>query len=273
MLTRTIESLLAQTFADFELIIVGDDPTREDSIALFQSYQARDSRIRVQVNERNLGVWPSYNRGVRLCRGRYIAIQDADDVSLPCRLERLYAFMAANPEVDVVGCGLTYIDSMDQRRLLVRRYPSSVDSAIRRYCPVAHATTLRKADLHLRFGFYDESPEVRHAADYDLWFRWHLQGVKIANIPDLLYDYHQSRMNFKAQNVRNILRDTVFIKRKYLKSMSCGVVDRLWLCAEQIVTCLPPPAITALFYVFNRARSNQASNAPIVGFEEAKAQA
>lgn len=255
ILSRTVDSVLNQTFQDLELVVIVDDPTREDSIALFDAYRSRDSRVRVHVNRANLGVWPSYNQGVRLCRGHFIAIQDADDVSLPTRLETLHRFMIAHPDVDVVGCGLTYVDGTTLRPLLVRRYPEDAGTAIRRYCPIAHATTLRKADLHARFGYYDESSDVRHAADYELWFRWYLQGVRMANISDVLYEYHQSRSNFKAQNVKAILRDTVFIKRRYRARMGFGMLDRLWLWAEEVALRLPARAIVALFYIVNRARS------------------
>ena len=257
VLRRTVDSVLAQTFSDLELVIVVDNPDRRDAIEMLQSYAKSDRRVRVHINEANIGVWPSYNRGVRLTRGRYIAIQDADDVSLPTRLEVLHSFLESNPGVDVVGCSLRYVDAETGARLLERHYPADISEAIRQVCPVAHATTLRKAGLHEQYGYYDESHDVRHAADYELWLRWYLRGVCVRNVQDVLYLYYQNRSNFKARNVKNILRDTVRLKRRYSARLAFGLMDRMWMLAESAALFLPSGLILRLFYVVSRLRSKR----------------
>jgi glycosyltransferase involved in cell wall biosynthesis len=259
VLSRSIESVLKQTFSDLELVLVLDNPHYHQAIEFLRAWSVRDARVSLTVNEKNIGVWPSYSRGLRLARGKYIAIQDADDESLPQRLEILHAFMEAHPEVDVVGASLDYVDEKTMEVLMTRRYPACVGNAIKRYCPVAHGTTLRRAGLHQRFGFYDESPSVRHAADYDLWCRWHLQGVKIANLPAVVYSYYQHPSNFKSQNVKKILQDTVFIKRRYAQNLSFRLGDYLYLWAEAVAARLPAPVIVFLFYFYNRVRSRSAT--------------
>jgi glycosyltransferase involved in cell wall biosynthesis len=255
VLQRTIDSLVAQTFRDFELVAVVDNPAREDVRAFLASLAGRDARVRYVVNEVNRGVWASYNRGIRLAQGTYLAIQDADDESVPTRLELLYDFLQNHPDVDVVGGALEYVDDQTGAVLMTRYYPASVDAAIKRYAPLAHGTTLRKGTLHERFGYYDETPEVRHAADYDLWLRWHAQGVVLANVPAIVYRYYQSATNFKARHVRGILKDTITSKRRYADRLRFGLLDYAYLGMEALAALLPERLILALFYHYNAWRA------------------
>ena len=252
VLGRTVDSILGQTYEELELVVVVDDPSQTETIKMLRSRAGQDSRVSVFVNPQNLGVWPSYNRGVREARGDLVAIQDADDTSLPNRLERLQGFLAANPEVDVVGSGLEYVSSDSGETLLVRHYPPVVGGEMRRYSPLAHATTLRRAGLYERYGFYDESERYRHAADYELWCRWFSAGVRMANVQEVLYRYFQSESNFKTQNVKAILRDTLRIKRAYARRLRFGARDYGRMGLELAATALPPATILAIFYALNR---------------------
>lgn len=252
VLGRTVDSVLNQTYEELELVVVVDDPSQTATIQMLRARAGQDPRIRVFVNPQNLGVWPSYNRGVREARGDLIAIQDADDISLPHRLERLHGFLAANPEVGVVGSGLEYVSSDSGQTLLIRHYPPVVRGEIRRYSPLAHATTLLRAGLYQRHGFYDESERYRHAADYELWFRWFSAGVRMANVQEVLYRYFQSDSNFKTQNVKAILRDTLRIKHAYARRLRFGAGDYCRMGLELAATALPPATIVALFYGYNR---------------------
>jgi glycosyltransferase involved in cell wall biosynthesis len=254
VLQRTFDSLQAQSLKDFEIVVILDNPARQDVKEFLASLAESEPRVHSAVNESNLGVWASYNRGIRLATGRYLAIQDADDESLPLRLKLLYDYLESHPDVDVVGAAIEYIDDQSGRSLMTRYYPESVASAIKRYCPLAHGTTLRKADLHKRFGYYDEAPAVRHAADYDLWLRWHARGVRFTNIPQVVYKYYQSPTNFKSLHVRRILKDTIALKRRYAASLGFGVWDHLYLKCEMLASWLPNWLIVSLFYRFNALR-------------------
>jgi glycosyltransferase involved in cell wall biosynthesis len=232
-----------------------DDPGNGVLLAHLKQQAAADDRIRVVVNHHNLGPWGSYNRGVREAKGEIIAIQDADDVSAPTRIEALTDFLLRNHDVGVVGSGLEYVDVASGRTLLTRTYPSDPGHAIRRYSPLAHGTTLRWAHLFKTNGGYNESRAYRHAADYELWCRWYVAGVRMANLPDPLYTYYQSDANFKTQNVRAILRDTVRIKARYARELRFGIGDYLWLAVESMASVLPARAVVSAFYFVNRWRS------------------
>jgi glycosyltransferase involved in cell wall biosynthesis len=258
ILERTLDSVLSQTYPRVEIVAVVDDPGNEAILAFLKERAAADDRLRVVVNPRNLGAWGSYNRGVAEARGEIVAIQDADDVSAPTRIEALTDFLLRHRDVGVVGSALEYVDAGSGRTLLTRRYPADLGRAIRRFCPLAHGTTLRWAHLFATHGAYDESRAYRHAADYELWCRWFAGGVRMANVPDALYTYYQSDVNFKAQNVKAILRDTIRIKAHYARRLHFGIGDYLWLAAETLASALPSRAIVAAFYVVNRRRSARA---------------
>lgn len=257
ILQRTLDSVLSQTYPNVEIVVVVDDPGNTAILAHLKQQAEADHRIRVVVNHDNLGPWGSYNRGVREASGEIIAFQDADDVSAPTRIEALTDFLLRNPKVDVVGSALDYVDAASGRTLLTRTYPSDATLAIRRYCPLAHGTTLRWAHLFATHGGYDESRAYRHAADYELWCRWYAGGVRMANVSDPLYSYYQSDANFKAQNVTAILRDTIKIKARYARRLRFGIVDYLWLAIETLASALPARAVVAAFYALNRWRSTR----------------
>lgn len=259
VLRRAIDSVLGQTYPNIEIILVVDDPGDEVKIVFLKELAEADDRIRVILNPRNLGPWGSYNRGVREARGAIIAIQDSDDVSAPARIADLTRFLLEHPSVGVVGSALEYVDEESGGTLLKRSYPSDAARAIRRYCPLAHPTTLRWAHLFKAHGGYDESSAYRHAADYELWCRWHAAGVQMANVPETYYRYYQSDANFKAQNVRAILRDTVRIKARYARRLRFGIGDYLWLAAETVASLMPARAVVAAFYAVNRRRSTKPS--------------
>lgn len=259
VLRRSLDSVLSQTYQNIEIILVVDDPGDEAKIAFIEGLAEADERIRVILNSQNVGPWGSYNRGVREAKGPIIAIQDSDDVSAPTRIEDLTRFLLRHPGVGVVGSALEYVDDASGLMLLKRTYPSDASDAIRRYCPLAHPTTVRWAHLFAAYGGYDESSAYSHAADYELWCRWHAAGVQMASVPEIYYRYYQSDSNFKARNVRAILRDTARIKGRYARKLHFGVSDYLFLALEVLATALPDRAIVAAFYTMNRRRSTRFS--------------
>ena len=101
-LAEAIESILSQTFADFEFIIV-DDGSTDGSAGIIRDYAARDSRVKVKQLARNSGEAAARNAGIALARGQFVAGMDSDDISLPDRLRAQASFLENNPEVGAVG--------------------------------------------------------------------------------------------------------------------------------------------------------------------------
>ena len=110
---EAIESILNQTFTDFEFIII-DDGSSDHTADIIKGFH--DERIRFIQNEKNSGVANTLNKGLELSQGEYIARMDADDISLPARFEKQVAFMEANPDVAVVGCGIELFGMSHEKR-------------------------------------------------------------------------------------------------------------------------------------------------------------
>ncbi|HTR22500.1 MAG TPA: glycosyltransferase [Terriglobales bacterium] len=167
---EAVESILNQSFCDFELIIV-DDGSTDSSGAIVESYLDKDSRLRV-YHQGNLGLVESLNRGGSLARGKYIARMDADDVSIRDRLMRQVDFMEKYPAIAVVGGAVDIIDQ-NGKLLQTARNPVQdyeIKSALLRgECPFWHPTVLMRADVFVSVGGYRNI--VVGAEDHDLWLR------------------------------------------------------------------------------------------------------
>jgi glycosyltransferase involved in cell wall biosynthesis len=170
-LQAAIDSVLGQTFADFELIIV-DDGSGDRTARILAAAAAQDPRIVVLTNPSNHGLTPSLNRGITAARGALIARQDADDVSVPERLSRQVAFLKAHPEVGLLGTAYHEIDAAG--RPMVTRYPPETDTGIRAkmlfHNALCHtAVMVRRTALDREPQGYDES--LPYSQDVDLWTR------------------------------------------------------------------------------------------------------
>lgn len=182
-------SILAQVFTDFEFIIV-DDGSTDRTAAILEGYD--DSRIVHLHNERNLGLTASLNRALACARGRYIARQDADDLSLPDRLAQQAAFLDANPGVALVSCWTTVI-AEDGREQDLLKWPAGQGDRVRQLWEsnhIVHGSIMLRRDCLTTVGGYDES--FTAAQDYDLWLRL-AESFDLAIIPTPLYRWRHHR--------------------------------------------------------------------------------
>ena len=184
---EAIESILNQTFTDFELIIINDCSIDNTEDIVF-SY--KDKRIRYYKNERNLQLIASLNKGIKLSTGKYVARMDADDIALSKRLYEQFVFMEDN--LEIVACGTWAISFGNSREKLIK-VPVE-HSSIFLYSflrnPIIHPTVMiRKCYLSQNNLLY--SHEFKHAEDYKLWVDLMKLG-KLANIPKVLLKYRLS---------------------------------------------------------------------------------
>lgn len=182
-LTQSVASILNQTLSDFEFIIINDGSTdgSADVVGAFH-----DSRIILLTNSQRIGLTASLNRGLSRAKGVYIARMDADDVSLPRRLELQAAYLDAHPEVGVLGSAIRGLDANNSVGSIER--PVAQSHAVIRWfqcysSPFTHSAVMMRRDALLRVGGYN--PEFQTAQDRDLWQR--LDAVtRLANLPDVL---------------------------------------------------------------------------------------
>ena len=189
-LRATMESVLNQTYTDFEFLIINDGST-DASAEIAASFS--DPRIRIECNERNLGLIATLNRGLGLARGEFIARMDADDLSYPTRFERQLAFLDAHPEIGACG---TWFEKVTPQGTTVMRMPES-PALIRLFLlfdnPFLHSSMmLRRTVLESHALRFD--PAYPHSEDYDLWVRCS-SITDMANMPEVLVRYNDHPAN------------------------------------------------------------------------------
>ena len=186
-IVSAVQSVLKQTFGEFELVIV-DDGSTDRTAQILDDIARSDQRVRV-IHQANTGIVGALNNGVAASRAPLIARMDADDLCTPDRLAKQVAFMNANPDVVLLGGAWDYIDA-DSRRLRTMRSPTD-DAELQAICltarcPICHPLSMYRRAAFNTVGGYDSA--YLHAEDIDLWLRLGEVG-KMACLPDVLLKY------------------------------------------------------------------------------------
>jgi glycosyltransferase involved in cell wall biosynthesis len=212
-LPLAIESILNQTYKDFEFIII-DDGSTDESWEIIKKYSLKDGRIRIIRNRLNLGICRTLNYGISQARGKYIARMDGDDWSYPDRFFKQVSFMKAHPKVVICG-GFTEVCDMHLNKIIYHQTYPTTDKMIRKKIlilnPFAHPLTIYKKKTFLEAGGYNE--RLFTVEDYDLYFRLGNLG-KFAN---LAYTLLKLRIRDDSISRRNIARQTalnLFVRLK-----------------------------------------------------------
>jgi len=211
-IAEAVESILAQSFRDFELIVV-DDGSTDGTLAILESYAARDPRMRV-FSKPNGGISSGRNRALQEARGEWIAVMDADDVCLPQRLERQLAFVEANPDVAVASA---FVYNIDDKGKVIAQYRSPlteravVEAHIRqnRLLSFHHPAVLMRRDVVMAVGGYRSQFDMLE--DCDLWNRIAETGHGLLVQPEYLVKYRVHGKSHSVSRVRQLA-----LKRRWL---------------------------------------------------------
>ena len=216
-LKKAIDSVLSQTFSNFELLIINDGST-DNSEEIILSYT--DDRIRCVRNEKNLGLIETLNKGIDLARGHYIARMDADDICVRDRLEMQKDFLDQNRDVSFVATTVTIIDEKDTPTGIWNLDRETVttdairNTMVQKNC-ISHPSVMgRTTDFKtLRYKTYQKNIE-----DYDLWLRALNRGLKIAKLstPLLLYRQHSSSVT-STHLKKNFFRLHYSMKKRFIQ--------------------------------------------------------
>lgn len=180
-ISEAIDSILSQTFTDFEFIIV-DDGSTDSTLGIILNY--RDERIHL-VKQCHRGRVPSLNHAVGLTQGEYIANLDADDIALPERLDRQIAYLEDHPEIGLLGAwGIEMNEySGQEKEILLPVTNEEIRTALAFYCPFIHSSAMIRQCVFKNVGLYNE--RLTHSEDLDLWVRI-ATDYTIANLPEFL---------------------------------------------------------------------------------------
>ena len=210
-LKEAIESILSQSYTNFEFIIINDGST-DHSEEIILSFD--DSRIVYVKNPENYRLIKTLNLGFSLAKGRYIARMDADDISHPYRLQKQVQFLELNKDYGLIGSGVNLLNGEYKSQLLYHTDHESLKFALAFYCPFIHPSVMIRKDVHDGMNLVFDN-QYLHAEDYELWTRFAFK-TKIANIPEYLLDYriHDAQISSQHSDLQTELATK--IRRKYL---------------------------------------------------------
>jgi len=180
-----VESILGQTFSDFELTIVVDD-SGDKTVEILKDYCRRDSRVKIIVNDKKLGFTQSLNEGIRQAKGRYIARMDSDDIAHSARFARQVDFLEQNQSVFIVGTYCYWINDNKEiigQLLPLMNYKDMRENLLGK-CVAVHSSIMVRRELFNKIGLYD--PRTIVEDDLDLYARALKNSLEIANIPEYL---------------------------------------------------------------------------------------
>lgn len=222
-LREAVDSILNQTFGDFEFLIV-DDKSTDDSLEILKSYS--DNRIQIFENQENIGLTKSLNKLLKIAKGEFIARMDADDISLPERFEKQVSFLEVNQSV--VLCGTQIINSRDNS---ISSFPithSHIATSLLFENPIAHPTVMFNLKANALSILYNEKFDV--AQDYELWTNLIEKGnFENLNNAQLIYRNHST--NIGVIKHKRQLEISRIIKQQYLKK----TIDNLPVSIQNII--------------------------------------
>lgn len=248
-----IESILNQTFSEFEFIII-DDGSTDNTWNIVQEFSKIDPRIKAIKNEKNLGISPSRNKGVNMAQGEYIAWQDADDISLPTRLEKQLQFMEEHAKTGVVGGFLRFFDEKGENGF--RKYRAD-DKGLRdrifRYSPIAQPAAMIRKNCLKSVGGYNEGYPL--AEDIDLFFRLG-EKYEFSNLQEIILKYREHPDSATFTKLRKLEFYTLKIRRKYSKSESykMTVFDKIYNVLHFFSIFIIPPRVK--IWLFDKLRNS-----------------
>ncbi|MCC6453638.1 MAG: glycosyltransferase family 2 protein [Caldilineaceae bacterium] len=205
-----VDSILQQTFSDFELIVV-DDGSTDGTWEILERLAIQDGRIRLERNPKNCGIARTRNRGVELARGEFIAIMDADDISKPYRLEKQSAYLVNHPQVGVVGGAICFFTEGGATPSRVKSFPLTPSLVTWTLCfesPFADPASMIRRSLLVEMEGYRTDHIV--AMDYDLWQRLS-RIAQLANLPDVVlhYRWHGDNISHRRAEEGNRLASLI----------------------------------------------------------------
>ncbi len=259
-LPRSIESVLNQTYSDFEFIII-DDASTDKSWSVIKSYAKKDKRITAVKNRINLGVSITSNIAISMAHGQFIAKMDADDISFGDRIEKQVSYLTANPNVVAVAGQCVLINSQDQV-IGYKKFPTDfkkLNDMIFWAVPMQQpAMMINVKKLPRNFTWYDASKSS--AEDVDLMFKLMLYG-QIANLPDNLLFYRHLDSSLSHKDPKGTFRLT--LKSRY-DGLNLGFAPSfkaiiLNICQIIAISLVPGNLINEIWYRVRGIKSSDSS--------------
>jgi len=221
---KAIHSILAQTYTDFEFIII-DDGSTDNSKQICRGFMSIDSRIVFIENEKNLGLAASLNKGILQAKGKYIARQDADDFSAPDRLEKQLSFALENEHIDLIGSNCYVVDLYGEivwKDDTFSKRDSSENEIFEQKALFPHGSAFLKKSKLIEAGLYDS--RFYYVQDGEFWKRLIANGAQVAVLDDPLYYYRATPVACPKRGQAKRLYNNV-LKLAYVERKPAEVID------------------------------------------------
>lgn len=230
-LRESIESILNQTYKNFEFLII-DDGEKEECINYIK--QCNDSRIKLIKNNENIGLAKSLNKGLNLARGKYIVRMDSDDISYPNRIKKQLKFIKENPKYSVVS---TRAEIFDENGIYGKTYKyGEIDKKdLIKGTPFIHPTMIINKNILKKIGGY---PEYRRCQDYAMIMNMYAHGYKGYIINQVLLKYRMDKNGYKKKKFKYRIME-IKIRFKYFRKMKIDFLSYIYVLKPVLVGCVP----------------------------------
>lgn len=211
---KAVDSILNQSYKELELIIVLDNPGYAEMQEMLNTYEAADARVKIRVNQQNIGLARSLNYAMDNAHGEYLARMDADDISNPTRLEEELNYLITQ-NLDIVGCAVNKIDKNDTVWGEIRLFSDDLQ-LIKELLPIqnviVHPTVLMRTDVIRSVGGYRNFASCQ---DYDLWLRLLTSGYRIGILNRKLFQFRRHENSITATKRFNQVLNEMYIRQLY----------------------------------------------------------
>lgn len=238
-LAEALDSLLEQTFQDFDVILC-DDGSVDDTLSIAKKYHDNDpDKFKLLVNEQNMGLNYTLNKCLDAADGEYIARMDGDDICSANRFEKQVAFLDEHPEFALVSSAMTHFDEKGDFRITKSvEYPEKMDFIIGN--PFCHAPVMIRADAYRAVGGYTVDKRMLRVEDVNLWFKLYAAGYKGYNFQEPLYKMRDDREAASRRKFKYRVNST-YTRIKGFQSLQIPLWAYPYTLKPILVGLLPKP--------------------------------
>ena len=236
-LYRAVDSILQQSFSEFEFIIY-DDGSDEETALWLNGLESYDNRIRVIHGIENKGLAYGLNRCIEVSTGEYIARMDADDISKTDRFQKQLDFLETNSSYDWCGCSAELFDRKGIWGKRIMAMTPGIPELLK-YSPYIHPSVVFRKDVLEQSGGYFVTEDTKRCEDYELFLRLHAMGHRGYNLQDMLFCYQEDRYKYDKRNLKQRIAE---LKVRYsgFNNLEVGIVTRLLYSVKPVVLAFVP---------------------------------
>lgn len=236
-LEEAINSILNQTFCDFEFIIC-DDGSTDDTYERVEEFIAKDDRCILIRNKINQGLAKTLNNCIEIAKGEYIARMDADDRSLKNRLYEQVKYLDSHPTIAVLGTQAFFIDHNGKRYKEFRRKINVTLNDTIKNSNIIHPSVMIRKNVLNQVNNYSVNKLTTRAEDYDLWCKIAFEGYEIKNLNSFLFEYREDIGDYKKRKYKHRIEE-YHLKKYWIKRTSNKKIDLLYAYKPLVVGLIP----------------------------------